>query len=72
AEGAGSGSALDRRLVLDSSVVEGVLHVAAFAASCDADGTEFPACHVHQQDWGIPVVLAEGADTELRLDLRGV
>ena len=56
-------------------MAEGVLHVAAFAASCDetdgADGVEFPACHVHQQDWGIPVrVTADGAG-DLALYLRG-
>jgi thiol-disulfide isomerase/thioredoxin len=73
--GDGSGSDLSRTLELASSVLEGVLHVAAFAASCDEtegeDGVEFPACHVHQQDWGIPVrVTAEGAGS-LALYLRG-
>jgi thiol-disulfide isomerase/thioredoxin len=72
ADGAGSGSALQRRLVLDASVAAGVLHVAAFAASCDADGTEFPACHVHRQDWGIPVEVRPGGDRRLALVLRGL
>ena len=48
----------------------GVLHVAATAASCDDEG-EHPACHVSQQDWGIPVRLEPGAPAELRLVLRG-
>ena len=62
--GEGRGEGLTRRLDLDAHVGDGVLHVAAIAASCDADGTEFPACHVHQQDWGVPVRLVEGAPTE--------
>jgi thiol-disulfide isomerase/thioredoxin len=70
-EGEGRGEGLMRTLVLDAHVGDGVLHVAAMAASCDADGTEFPACHVHQQDWGVPVHLVEGAPTELRLYLAG-
>jgi hypothetical protein len=55
-----------------------VLHIAAMAASCDdsggtegTDGTEFPACHVHQQDWGVPVRLVAGAPAELTLHLAG-
>ena len=37
-EGEGRGTDLNRRLVLDPAVGEGVLHVAARAASCDIDG----------------------------------
>jgi hypothetical protein len=41
-------------------VAEGVLHITARAAACDgAPGEEIPdhaACHLYQQDWGIPVV----------------
>lgn len=71
--GEGKGTELTRRLVLDPHVGDGVLHVAATAASCDDDpAIEFPACHVHQQDWGVPIRLVEGADTELTLMLRGV
>ncbi|GAA1150944.1 redoxin domain-containing protein [Streptomyces hebeiensis] len=56
AEGAGSGTDLSRDLVLADGVPEGVLHVSAMAASCDDDpANEYPACHVHQQDWGVPV-----------------
>ncbi len=70
--GEGRGEGLTRRLVLDAHVGDGVLHVAAMAASCDdAADVEFPACHVHQQDWGVPVRLVEGAPAELRLYLAG-
>jgi thiol-disulfide isomerase/thioredoxin len=70
--GEGRGEGLTRRIELDAHVGDGVLHVAAMAASCDeASGAEFPACHVHQQDWGVPVRLAEGAPSELRLNLAG-
>jgi hypothetical protein len=31
----------------------------------------FPACHVHQQDWGIPVRLVPDAPNRLPLILRG-
>jgi thiol-disulfide isomerase/thioredoxin len=68
-DGAGGGVELGRALRLNPEVAEGVLHVSAKAASCD-DG-EFPACHLHQQDWGIPVRLVEGATNRLALILRG-
>ena len=68
--GAGAGTELNRELVIATDVPEGVLHVAAMAASCD-EGTEFAACHVHQQDWGVPVTVAAGGATELVLPLRG-
>jgi thiol-disulfide isomerase/thioredoxin len=71
-EGEGRGEGLTRRLVLDGHVGDGVLHVAAMAASCDdAAEVEFPACHVHQQDWGVPVRLVEGAPPQLTLYLAG-
>ncbi len=66
--GGGSGSGLSRTLVLAGS--EGVLHVAGTAASCD-EGVEHPACHITQQDWGIPVRLVDGAPARLGLVLRG-
>jgi thiol-disulfide isomerase/thioredoxin len=72
-DGEGRGTDLTRRLVLDPHVGDGVLHVAATAASCDDDAAvEFPACHVHQQDWGVPIRLVEGAPTQLTLMLRGM
>ncbi len=70
--GEGRSEGLTRRLVLDPHVGDGVLHVAAMAASCDVGAeVEFPACHVHQQDWGVPVRLVDGAPAGLRLHLAG-
>jgi len=68
-QGMGPGTGLTRDLVL-AAQGEGVLHVAASAASCDV-GAEHPACHVSQQDWGIPVRLEPGEPDRLRLVLRG-
>jgi thiol-disulfide isomerase/thioredoxin len=69
--GDGVGTDLTRELLLDETVGEGVLHLAARAASCDAGGAEGAACRMHQQDWGIPVrVVADGA-RELVLPLGG-
>jgi len=45
--------------------------VSVHAAACD-DAAEHSACHLFQQDWGIPVSVVEGAPAELTLDLRGV
>ncbi|NDB18177.1 MAG: alkyl hydroperoxide reductase [Actinobacteria bacterium] len=78
--GAGSGEDLLRSIEFAdpavSGVTEGVLHVAARAASCDdpdAPGAaEFPACHVHQQDWGVPVRLTAGGVSEVVLPLAGL
>jgi hypothetical protein len=54
-------------------VPEGVLHVSAMAASCDDDpDNPYPACHVHQQDWGVPVRLTEGGADRLPLVLAGM
>ncbi|MFF8534007.1 NHL domain-containing thioredoxin family protein [Streptomyces sp. NPDC015532] len=71
--GEGAGTDLSRRVELNPAVPEGVLHVSAMAASCDDDpATEFPACHVHQQDWGVPVRLIEGGADRLPLVLAGM
>jgi thiol-disulfide isomerase/thioredoxin len=73
ADGAGQGTDLFRELKLDPSVTEGVLHVSAMAASCDDDPeNEYPACHVHQQDWGVPVRIEDGGATRLPLILAGL
>ncbi|MEV8308138.1 NHL domain-containing thioredoxin family protein [Streptomyces flavidovirens] len=71
--GEGAGTDLSRELELNPEVTEGVLHVSAMAASCDDDpANEYPACHVHQQDWGVPVrVTAEGTP-RLPLVLAGM
>ncbi|WP_022872119.1 NHL domain-containing thioredoxin family protein [Nesterenkonia alba] len=75
-EGAGASEGLQRTLRLNRAVGEGVLHITARAAACDgAEGEEIPlhaACHLYQQDWGIPVVLDDDGETTLGLDLRGV
>ena len=67
-DGGGAATGLRRRLVLAGT--SGVLHVSATAASCD-DGVEHPACHLSQQDWGIPVQLAPDGRARLELVLRG-
>ncbi|KNE80268.1 MULTISPECIES: NHL domain-containing thioredoxin family protein [Streptomyces] len=73
AEGSGTDTGLGRDLVLAEGVTEGVLHVSAMAASCDDDpAQEYPACHVHQQDWGVPVTVAEGGADRLPLVLAGL
>ncbi|MFF8367690.1 NHL domain-containing thioredoxin family protein [Streptomyces lydicus] len=73
AEGAGAGTDLARDLVLADGVTEGVLHVSAMAASCDdAPDIEYPACHVHQQDWGVPVEVVDGGVARLGLVLAGL
>ncbi|MHA7290442.1 NHL domain-containing thioredoxin family protein [Arthrobacter sp. MDT3-24] len=76
--GGGTSVGLLRTLELASDIPEGILHITARAAACDgpedADG-EIPdhaACHLYQQDWGIPVLLTDDGDTELVLDLRGM
>ncbi|MFF2467225.1 thioredoxin-like domain-containing protein [Streptomyces mirabilis] len=71
--GEGAGTDLFRALELNPAVTEGVLHVSAMAASCDDDpANEYPACHVHQQDWGVPVRLTEGGTDRLPLVLAGM
>ncbi|WP_406014138.1 thioredoxin-like domain-containing protein [Streptomyces sp. NBC_00984] len=73
AEGAGPGTDLFRDLVLAEGVTEGVLHVSAMAASCDDDpSNEYPACHVHQQDWGVPVRVSAQGTPRLPLVLAGM
>ncbi|MFI1165002.1 NHL domain-containing thioredoxin family protein [Streptomyces sp. NPDC020801] len=79
--GEGAGTDLSRALELNPAVPEGVLHISAMAASCDepasgsgsaAGADEYPACHVHQQDWGVPVLLAEDGTDRLPLVLAGM
>ncbi|OPF82072.1 alkyl hydroperoxide reductase [Streptomyces antioxidans] len=73
AGGDGAGTDLSRELVLTEGMTEGVLHVSAMAASCDDDpANEYPACHVHQQDWGVPVRITEGGADRLPLVLAGM
>ncbi|NHC16196.1 NHL repeat-containing protein, partial [Motilibacter deserti] len=69
--GEGRDTGLARDLELDPGAGDGVLHVAAMAASCDDEGGEGAACHVHQQDWGVPVRIVPGAPDTLTLVLSG-
>ncbi|MFM9368861.1 NHL domain-containing thioredoxin family protein [Streptomyces sp. Da 82-17] len=72
-DGEGAGTDLSRGLTLNPEVTEGVLHVSAMAASCDDDpDNEYPACHVHQQDWGVPLRLTETGTDRLPLVLAGL
>ena len=75
-DGAGTSVGLLRTLQLNPEVSEGVLHITARAAACDGEpGGEIPdhaACHLYQQDWGIPLVLDAEGENELLLDLRGI
>jgi hypothetical protein len=70
-EGEGRGTDLARTLTLDPRVGEGVLHIAARAASCDLDGGEGAACRMHQQDWGVPIRVSGTGDAHLVLPLGG-
>jgi thiol-disulfide isomerase/thioredoxin len=67
--GEGSSAELTRELELAEG--EGVLHIAASAATCDLEG-EHPACHLSQQDWGIPVRVIADGERELVLMLNGL
>ena len=76
-EGSGSERGLTRELTLAPDVRGGILHVSVQAAACDGDPDtgevpEHAACHMYQQDWGIPVVIDPDSPAELHLDLRGV
>ncbi|OMH27766.1 hypothetical protein BKD30_02955 [Tersicoccus phoenicis] len=75
-DGAGSSTGLSRTLRINPDVTEGVLHLTARAAACDGekDGPipDHAACHLYQQDWGIPVAVAANGERDLVLDLRGV
>jgi thiol-disulfide isomerase/thioredoxin len=71
-DGAGDEVPLERVLRINPDVADGVLHVTAQAASCDADPRiEFPACHLNQQDWGVPVRVVAGGPDVLTLPLHG-
>ena len=76
-QGSGSARGLTRELTLARDVRGGILHVSVQAAACDGDADtievpEHAACHMYQQDWGIPVQIDPDAPAELHLDLRGV
>ncbi len=66
--GVGTGTDLIRDIQINPEVTHGVLHVAAKGASCDSD-SEHGACHMHQQDWGVPVRVTETGSAEVHLTL---
>ncbi|MGI5146637.1 NHL domain-containing thioredoxin family protein [Plantactinospora sp. CA-294935] len=70
-DGAGVGTELSRRLVLNDQVSSGVLQVVAQAATCDAEA-EHAACHLSRQDWGVPVRITPDGVRRLPLILRGL
>ncbi len=67
--GGGKSVDLNQTVVVSDTVESGVLHVQAKGASCEEG--EFSACHIHQQDWGIPIVVTPGGPTEVTLTLSG-
>jgi thiol-disulfide isomerase/thioredoxin len=69
-EGAGNSVELKRKVVLNPAITEGVLHVAAKGASCD-ESDEGAQCHIHQQDWGIPIKVSATGSKTVELVLSG-
>jgi thiol-disulfide isomerase/thioredoxin len=69
-EGAGNSTELLRRIVLNPDITEGVLHVAAKGASCD-ESDQGAQCHIHQQDWGIPIKVSATGSSTVELVLSG-
>ncbi len=70
-DGEGTSPGLTRTLRLAGGTPSGTLHVSVQAAACDSD-SEHAACHLFQQDWGIPLRVVEAGAQELTLDLRAV
>jgi thiol-disulfide isomerase/thioredoxin len=70
-DGAGDSTDLTRVLTINDRVGHGVLHIAVQAASCDEGEAEFPACHMHRQDWGVPVRTTPDGPDRLDLVLSG-
>jgi len=69
-DGAGDGASLIRPLTVATGIPAGTLHVSVQAAACDTND-ENPACHLFQQDWGIPLLLDDTGPDRLVLHLRG-
>jgi thiol-disulfide isomerase/thioredoxin len=70
-DGRGRAPSLTRRLIIDGAVPDGVLHIAARAASCDDHDDVGAACRMHQQDWGVPVRISSDGVRRLELALGG-
>lgn len=68
--GVGTTTDLSRVITVSDALGEGVLHVSARGASCD-EGSAHAACHMHQQDWGIPIVIDPEGERVIRLELAG-
>jgi thiol-disulfide isomerase/thioredoxin len=73
--GSGAAPGLSRALRFAEGATGGVLHISVQAAACDGDPVtgkvpEFAACHLYQQDWGIPVTIGPSGAGELALPLR--
>lgn len=68
-QGVGTSVELTRHITVTSESSSGVLHVQAKGASCEEG--EFAACHIHQQDWGVPVVLTPDGASTIQLVLSG-
>lgn len=51
-------------------IPRGPLHVAAKGASCD-ESDEGAQCHIHQQDWGIPIKQSPEGSKTVDLVLSG-
>jgi thiol-disulfide isomerase/thioredoxin len=66
--GSGTGSELTRELRINPDIPNGILHVAARGASCDTD-EEHSVCHMHQQDWGVPVRVTTLGSSDIQLIL---
>jgi thiol-disulfide isomerase/thioredoxin len=69
--GAGTGTTLHRTVTFAADFAGGVLHIAARAATCD-DGDAHAACHLHQQDWAMPIQVTPSGATQVELMLRGL
>jgi len=67
-KGSGTGTELTRELSINPDISYGVLHVAAKGASCDSDA-EHGVCHMHQQDWGVPVRVTSRGALDIQLIL---
>jgi thiol-disulfide isomerase/thioredoxin len=67
-QGSGTGMELTRELSINPDVSHGVLHVAAKGASCDS-AAEHGVCHMHQQDWGVPVRVTSRGALDIQLIL---
>lgn len=71
--GAGTSTDLVRTIVIDEHATSGVLHIAAKGASCDIPSADqpYPACRMHQQDWGIPIRVTANGERRIVLPLSG-